>query len=110
MRWRRRSDDDVTHALRESVAGVTGVVGGAPAFNRLPNASAAVSGTIEVVDSTTYKRVLIALVDVLDRELGASAADRVTVYLSARAGDRVLDPSALGLNQKPSVAELRRQR
>lgn len=100
----------MTRALRSAVSKVSGVVRGEPTFNRLPNASAAVSGVIEVADAPAYERVLSALVDVLDRELGRSAADRATVYLTARVGAETVDPTRLGLPQKPTVADLRRRR
>ena len=105
----RPDEGVVTARLRETVDAVPGAEGRDVAYNHLPYASGAVSGTVEVRDSEVFLAVLRAVTETLVDQLGGDA-DRVTVYLAGRTPDgEPVVPGDLGLSQPPLGRELVRR-
>ena len=96
---------------RETSDAVRVVSASAPSlvFNHQPHASSAVSGEVEVADSTVFLEVLRTVRLVLGGLLGGDA-DRVVLYCTGRLPDgSTVTPAELGLSQRPTGREVAQQ-
>ncbi|WP_137295168.1 hypothetical protein [Nocardioides dongxiaopingii] len=96
----------VTQTVRDAVRVLPGVVAQDLTYNHQQNASGALSGTVDVLDTPTFLEVLRTVHRVLDGLLG-DGANRVTFYLAGRTPDgAAVTPGDLGLSQPPTGREI----
>ena len=96
----------ITETVGDAVRVLPGVTGHSLVYNHQQNASGAISGVVDVADSTAFLEVLRTVRLVLAQLLGGGA-DRVTFYLTGRTPDGVpVTPGDLGLSQPPSGREI----
>jgi hypothetical protein len=98
---------DVT--IADAVRVVPGVGDLSLDFDRQPHASSAVSGEVDVADSTVFIEVLRTIRLVLGGVLGGDA-DRVVLYCTGHLPDgSTVTPDELGLSQRPTGREVAQQ-
>lgn len=99
----------VDETIEDAVRVIPGVGVVSLGFNRQPHASSAVSGEVEVADSTVFLEVLRTIRLVLGGLLGGDA-DRVVLYCTGRLpGGSTVAPDELGLSQRPTGREVAQQ-
>jgi hypothetical protein len=102
----RPGEAAINATLGDAVKVLPGVVDHSLRYNHQPNASGAVSGVVDVLDSATFLEVLRVTRRVLGGLLGPGA-DRVTFYLTGRTPDGApVTPGDLGLSQPPTGREI----
>jgi hypothetical protein len=105
----RPTETAVDETIADAVRVVPGVTGLHLVYNHQPHASSAVSGEVEVADSTVFVEVLRAIRLVLGGILGGDA-DRVVLYCTGRLPDgSTVTPGELGLSQRPTGREVAQQ-
>jgi len=96
----------VDETIADAVRVVPGVGEPSLVFSHQPHASSAVSGEVEVADSTVFVEVLRTIRLVLGGLLGGDA-DRVVLYCIGRLPDgSTVTPDELGLSQRPTGREV----
>lgn len=102
----RPGEHAITETIGDAVRVVPGVSGHTLAYNHQQNASGAVSGVVDVTDSSAFLEVLRTVRTVLGTLL-KDDANRVTFYLTGRTPDGAsVQPGDLGLSQPPSGREV----
>lgn len=105
----RPGETAINETLGDAVRVLPGVVSHTLRYNHQPNASGAVSGVVDVADSSTFLEVLRTVRRTLEPLLGAGA-DRVTFYLTGQTPDgHPVTPGELGLSQPPTGREIQQR-
>lgn len=106
LRGGRPDEGEVEATVGDAVRRLPGVTGHTLRYTHQPHSSGAVSGVVDVADSSTFLEVLRTVRRALEATLG-SGADRITFYLTGRTpdGDSVA-PGELGLTQPPTGREI----